>query len=73
MAAVNISGCVLTVWASSSAGPSETSCHRSWFSVPEASSNVERTTTESPYAFIIPTDWEPCPGNTNANAMIIPF
>ena len=69
MPAVSISGWVLTVSASSLAGPSAHSCQRSWPRASEASRKVSRMTALSPYSCIMPTDCEPWPGNTNANAM----
>src|SRR5574340_1272039 len=54
-----------------SAGPSAASFHRARPSACEASSNVRRMTAESPYANIIPTDWDPCPGKTSARLIVI--
>ena len=48
MPAVTMTGCVLTVWVSVSAGPSATIAHRSSPRVAEASSKVARTTAASP-------------------------
>src|SRR5690348_10923006 len=64
--AVSITGCVLRVRLSPSAGPSCTSCHRSSPSASDASANVARTTASSSKPSIMPTCCEPCPGNTKA-------
>src|SRR6185295_13531176 len=65
-------GCVFTVELSSSAGPCSASFHRSCFSASEASSKTARTSAESAKPCIMPTAWEPCPGNTNASFTFSP-
>src|SRR6188508_2208483 len=60
-------GCVLTVWFSDSGGPARTIDHRSMPRIWFASRNVRSTRGESPKPFIMPTDWEPWPGNTIAS------
>ena len=59
MPAVSITGWVLTVCASCSGVPALTICQRSSPKAAEASSKVARSTGESPYAAIMPTDCEP--------------
>src|SRR5690606_36368027 len=64
--AVSMSGCVLTLRFCSCSGPDCASSHMSRPSTSLASSKVPRTTRLSAKPFIMPTDWEPCPGKTNA-------
>src|SRR6185436_8531758 len=66
MPAASMTGWVLTVSLRSSTGPSSTSFQRSWPIASEASENVLRTPESCAKDFIMPIDWEPCPGNTNA-------
>src|SRR5262245_25194174 len=64
-----MTGCVLTVFSSSSAGPSRTRFHKSMPNALLATSNVARTPGSVSNGAIIPTDCEPCPGKANANVM----
>jgi hypothetical protein len=52
-----------------SAGPSAINFAMSSPKASEASCNIARTSGRSEIEFSIPTDWEPWPGNTNANVM----
>ena len=70
--AASITGCVLVVRLSASAGPCATSAHRSSPSASEASANVSRTAGCAAKPSSIPTDCEPCPGKTNASVMTNP-
>src|SRR5258706_1845743 len=70
MPAVSITGWVLTVRLSSSAGPCSTSFHRSWPIASDACEKVSRTPGSWAKDFIMPTDCEPCPGKTKAIFMI---
>src|SRR5687767_16015347 len=67
-----MTGCVLTVALSSSAGPSSTSFHKSCPSASEAAVKTSRTPLESAKGFIMPTDCDPCPGKTKANFTALP-
>jgi len=68
MAAVSITGWVLVVSSSASFGPPWISAPMSSLSAAEASASVCRTAGCSPQASSMPTDCEPWPGKTNANA-----
>src|SRR5258708_4148641 len=70
MPAVSMIGWVLTVRLSSSAGPSSTSFQRSCPIASEASEKVARTPGSPEKDTIMPTDCEPCPGNTKAIFMV---
>src|SRR3954453_14428969 len=65
-----MTGCVLTVFSSSSAGPSRTSAHKSKPSASLAVSKVSRTAGSDSKGAIIATDCDPCPGNANANVIM---
>src|SRR6266851_272905 len=65
--ATSMTGCVFTVWFNASAGPSVTIVHRSTPRIALASRNVRSTMGRSEKPAIMPTDWEPCPGNTIAS------
>src|SRR4029079_7802669 len=64
-------GCVLTVRLRSSAGPFAIKAAMSWRSTSDASASVSRICGRSPYSSIMPTDGEPCPGNTIANFIVV--
>src|SRR5450631_495861 len=67
--ATSITGCVLMVWLSASAGPSRTIVQRSTPRIAFASRNVFSTRGMSEKPCIMPTDWEPWPGKTIASDM----
>src|SRR5690606_26710483 len=76
MAAVSITGSVLVVRSRVSFGPSAIRRPMSSPSASEASASVSRTAAWPCQASSMPTACEPCPGNTNANAVmgeIYPF
>ena len=70
-AATSITGCVLVVRARASLGPSWISLATSSPKASEASAKVCATTGWSPQASSMPTDCEPWPGNTKANAVMV--
>ena len=69
--AARIAGWALTVRSSSSAGPSKARWLRGWPRTRSASANTAATAGEvEARDRAIPTDWEPCPGNTKATLLI---
>src|SRR5574343_1456652 len=71
MPAVSITGWVLVVRSSCSFGPDLISAPMSSPSAAEASARVAATAGCSPQASSMPTAWEPWPGKTKANAVLI--
>ena len=68
--ATSMTGWVLVVRASASFGPSWIRRPMSSPRASDASCSVSRTAGWSPQASSMPTDWEPWPGKTNANAFM---
>src|SRR5690606_39460426 len=66
----SMTGCVFVVRFRSSAGPPEISEARFWPSASEASSSTEETAALPFQASSMPTDCEPCPGNTKATFIV---
>src|SRR5690606_3960215 len=66
----SMTGCVFVVRFRSSAGPPEISAARSWPNASEASDSTEETAALSFQASSMPTDCEPCPGNTKATFIV---
>jgi len=69
--AVSMSGCVLSVSAMASSGPSWLSFHKSYPSTSDASANVSWMSGSAAASFAsIPTDCEPWPGKTKAKVIV---
>ena len=66
-------GCVLTVSSSTSAGPSRIRRPMSSPSAVDARRTMSPTTAFAAKPASMPTDWEPCPGKTNATRGVTCF